>query len=445
MATAKNTTIPDSPPKGFTDKFLENLQKADKRYELRDLMAPGLRLRVEPSGRKTFVWYFKEGTKTKVLTIGRYGTGGISLKQARAALEKAKLRHTEGEQVQPSSEAPRTVSELAEVFYTKRILPHRKVPQAVRTILDRDILPVIGRRAPGAVTAETVAMVVEKVVDRGAVVHAGKVLAVCKQMFRYAAARWSSVVPQSPAYPLDRKDLGVQDNVRDRNLTDMEIQQLWQALDAHPRISQQVRLALKVLLLTGVRTNELLSATWDEIDLDRHEWNIPESHSKTSGWTVPLVPAVEALFLQLRDISDKAGKSPYVVAGDERTARVPGDDRPRRLSDKALARALRRLFEPRRDGTAMLAFPKCSPHDFRRTLRTHLDDLKAIDSETGRRYSIEPHIAEKCLNHSLGRIERTYNKNTLIAKRREALQAWADHVDVLVTERDNVEVLETTA
>ena len=59
----------------------------------------------------------------------------------------------------------------------------------------------------------------------------------------------------------------------------------------------------------------------------------------------------------------------------------------------------------------------------------------------GKLYSIEPHISEKCLNHSLGRIEKTYNKNTLLGKRREALQAWSDHVEVLVTDRDNVEAL----
>jgi integrase len=263
-------------------------------------------------------------------------------------------------------------------------------------------------------------------------VHAGKVLAILKQLFRFAVGR--GYIDQSPAYALDPKDLGVESNMKDRHLDSDEIKALWQVLDSHKRMSLQVRIGLKILLLTGVRTNELLSAEWAEFDFTNHVWNIPEAHSKTNGWTVPLLPAVEDLFLELRDI---AGNSPCVMASPKRKKGDTG-----RISDKALARCLRRLFEPRKDGKVLLEFPKCSPHDFRRTLRTTLDDLKAVDTETGKRYSIEPHVAEKCLNHSLGRIEATCNKNTLLTRRREALQAWADHVDVLVTGRSNVEVLQ---
>ena len=55
--------------------------------------------------------------------------------------------------------------------------------------------------------------------------------------------------------------------------------------------------------------------------------------------------------------------------------------------------------------------------------------------------SIAPHISEKCLNHSLGRIEKTYNRNTLLKQRRAALEAWADYVDLVVHDRDNVAVI----
>ena len=81
MATAKHT----SPAKGFTTAFLDNLKPKAARYELPDNGKSGLRLRVEPSGRKSFVWYYKDGPKTKVLTLGRYGNGEgcISLKSAR--------------------------------------------------------------------------------------------------------------------------------------------------------------------------------------------------------------------------------------------------------------------------------------------------------------------------------------------------------------------------
>ena len=423
MATAKHT----SPAKGFTPAFLDNLKPASQRIEFADNACPGLRLRLEPSGRRSFVWYYKDGPKTKVLTLGRYGKtdGCISLKAAREALDKAKARHKEGDQVQTPSDAPATVAELAEVFYERRILPHRSRPDVVRTVLDKDIIPKLGKRKLQTLTAPTVAAVVESVVDRGAATHAGKVLTILKQLFKFAESR--GYIDRSPAYALDRKDLGVVDNIRDRHLDAIEIKAVWRALNLAPRLSSTVHLAAKVLLLTGVRTGELLQARWEHIDFEKAEWFIPEENSKTTAWTVPLVPAVIKLFHELQDI---AGESPWVLASQ---TTKPGREA-QHIDQRTLGHAFRRLFTVKLknphtgEKNPLLNITRCTPHDFRRTLRTHLDDLKMVDPETGERRSIEPHIAEKCLNHSLGRIEKTYNKNALLKQRRAALEAWADYV-----------------
>jgi integrase len=178
--------------------------------------------------------------------------------------------------------------------------------------------------------------------------------------------------------------------------------------------------------LTGVRTAELLLAKWEHIQKD--EWLIPEENSKTTAWTVPIVPAVAGLLDELREIADHL-ESDWVIASD--TAKpLNAKALAKPLNDKALARAIRRLRE-KTDGKGelLLDIPDFTPHDFRRTLRTHLEDL-----------GVQPYVAEKCLNHSFGRIERTYNRNELLEQRREALQKWADYVDSLVTPQDNVAV-----
>ena len=411
MAIAKSI----SPKTGFTTAWLDNVKPKSKRTEYADTGCRGLRLRVEPSGRKSFVWYYQDHGKNRVLTLGRYGKGEdrLTLKQARKALEKAKEKRTDGVTVAPAADIPKDVEELAERFYTQRILPHRKRPDTVRQILDHDIIPVLGKRKLRSLTAPIVAEMIEGVVNRGAQTHAGSVLSITKQMFKFAESR--GYIERSPAYSLDRKDLGVVDNIRDRHLDSDEIKALWQALDKAPRMSAQVRIGLKILMLTGVRTGELLKARWEQIDFNKGEWFIPEENSKTTAWIVPLVPAVRALFHELKEIAEDVEEdeepSPWVMAG-----RTDGP-----ITDKVLGRAMRRLFELKdKNGDPVLDIPKCRPHDFRRTLRTHLEDL-----------GIEPHISEKCLNHSLGRIERTYNRNTLLTQRREALQRWADHVDLL--------------
>jgi integrase len=134
---------------------------------------------------------------------------------------------------------------------------------------------------------------------------------------------------------------------------------------------------------------------------------------------VPIVPAVASVLTELREIAGHFD-SDWVIAST--------NGRP--IDDKALARAIRRLREKTDDnGELLLDIPDFTPHDFRRTLRTHLEDL-----------GVQPYVAEKCLNHSLGRIERTYNRNELLEQRRDALQKWTDYVYSLVTPADHVPV-----
>jgi integrase len=336
--------------------------------EVGDPGCRGLRLRLEPSGRRLFVWYYRQDGKTRVLTLGQYGTaeGCVSLKQARKLLERAKQRHAAGIDPGGPEGAPKTVGELCELFYERRILPHRRRPDEVRRVLDHDIIPALGTRKLAHLTAPMVATVVEGVVNRGAATHAGKSLAILKQMFRFAEAR--GYIDRSPAYALDRRDLGVVDRVRDRWLASDEILAVWAAIDEAPRLSITVGVALKVLLLTGVRTGELLKARWEHLDMDARQWTIPRENTKTDeGWVVPLAPMVVDLFESLRGLRPD---SPWVFAGT--------GDGP--LDPKSLGHAARRL-------RARMDIPEWRVHDFRRTVRTHLSDL-----------GVPWHICELCLN-----------------------------------------------
>jgi integrase len=281
-------------------------------------------------------------------------------------------------------------------------------PEAVRQVLDHDIIPALSTRKLAHLTAPMVATVVEGVVNRGAATHAGKLLTTLKQMFRFAEAR--GYIDRSPAYALDRRDLGVTDPVRDRYLSADEIRAVWAAIDNAPRLSVTVGVALKVLLLTGVRTGEVLKAQWEHLDPDAGLWTIPRENTKTDeGWVVPLAPMVADLFETLRHLRPD---SPRVFAGT--------GDGPLGLS--SLGQAARRL-------RAQMEIPEWRVHDFRRTVRTHLSDM-----------GVTWHICELCLNHSLGRIEKTYARSDLLDQRRDALEKYADWVDLVVNPRDNVRV-----
>lgn len=95
------------------------------------------------------------------------------------------------------------------------------------------------------------------------------------------------------------------------------------------------------------------------------------------------------------------------------------------MSDKVLGRAMRRFFE-----SGVLTIEKVRPHDFRRTIRTHLE----------KNLQVAPHIAEKCLNHSLGAMNAIYNKNTYLDERREALERWTEFVMLRVNPQQNIHI-----
>jgi integrase len=360
------------PKNGFTTRYLDNLKSAPERFEIADPGSKGLRLRVSPGGTKTFIWYYRDGTKIRRLTLGQYGDrdGTLTLVKARQKLITTKARLNEG--IKPHADAasaPKTVADLCEFFYRRRIEGIRKRPDAVRQVLDHDIIPVIGTRRISSITTPTLAGVVDKVVDRGATVHANKVLGTLKQVFNFAQGR--GFVDLSPAHPLKAQDLGVVSNIRERALdTDdegeaqadlVEIRALWRALDKAPRLSPQNRLGTKILLLTGVRSGELRLARWENINFDNATWKIPASNTKNAkAWTVPLSPRVLDLFNKLQKAAEG---SPWVLPSF--TGEGP-------ITDKALARGVKRLFSLKDDeGNNLLPIDHFTPHDLRRTLRTH--------------------------------------------------------------------------
>ncbi len=254
------------------------------------------------------------------------------------------------------------------MFYERRIKPHRKRPDAVRAVMNYDVIPSLGNMRLSSVSPGAITSMIDKVVDRGATTLAGKILAITKQMFRFAVYR--GYLDTSPAESLDPLNHGVKSNVRDRTLTLDEIPLFWRALDRAPRMSPPVRLALKMLLLTGVRSGELRLATWADIDWRKLTWTIPVKNQKLSPaqakkakpFIVPLTPMAAGLFRELEKF--KIDKTEFIVAG-----RTDGP-----LTDKVLGRAVRRLFEIKLDGEPLLNIPLFSPHDLRRTLRTHLGE-----------------------------------------------------------------------
>jgi integrase len=304
----------------------------------------------------------------------------------------------------------------------------RTQPGSVRRTLDADVLPAIGDRCFTDVDELDLGRLVDAVVDRGATTYAGTVLSHLKQLWRWAQGRGYLKVNglrlANPAAALEAAAFRVQKSKRTRYATDTELRQVWARLEkplpGYRTMDPVLSLALRVLVLTGVRSGELRRATWAEIDWEEETWTIPPEHQKLKPgqprvpWVVPLSRGALEL---LRELQRRAGASPFVLPSPSNQPAKGGC-----LAKGSLSRAMQALFEaPEGAQVALGDAERLTPHDLRRTVRTGLARL-----------GVRHEIAERCLNHAVQGMEAVYNQHDFLEERREALERWAVHVEQVV-------------
>lgn len=391
----------------FTDTFIRNLKSQHKRFE--EFEGGGFGIRVTPNGVKTWIYRYKIDGKTTKLTLGHYPT--MSLANAKMKfIEYSELRRDgidpKAALQQEEEQENNNVEKLVTSWYANYVEKHLKRPLTIKKQIDKDIIPLLGKEKLTDLQTRDITIALDKIVMRGAGVHANRVLSSLKQLFNYAVSR--GYMSQNPANNICAKDIGGHEKPRERFLTVDEIKTLLQFLDGdRTQMASQTKIAIRIILLTGVRTAELRLAKWDDIDFEQSLWTIPAENSKASMVSkIHLSEPVKKLFRVLETISE----SQYVLTGA---------DGSQPLTENALPRAIKRIQD-------RVGIPDWTAHDLRRTFATQLGETLQID----------PVVIEKCLGHKMPRIMATYNRNEMLPQRRDALNQWAQLLDNLL--KDNV-------
>lgn len=411
----------------FTTRTLASLKPAEQPYEVRENGRTGLRVRVATTGLLTFRWVCT--ARGKVYTLGRFGDGSggtLTLAAARDKLEMYRKKHEAG--VDPEdldgAERPRTVKALCDLWYKESIQLRRRRPEVVKDVIDREIIPTIGPLPLIAVDTLAARRVVTRTVQRGARAHAAKVLQTVKQLFNFAAA--SGFMPTNPAAPLRAADVGVVTNESDRFLSAEEIPLVLAAIDGSG-VDPVIRLGLRLVIFTGLRTHEALTLEWRDVDLEQKTITVRIENQKMSlaraakrsakPFVQPLSPPALEAVTALRALAPKNVAWVFHSAQAKKSAY--------RVNDKSLEHALRRVRLKDERTSKLESF---SPHDFRRTMATHM-------SETLR---LAPWVGQLCLGHSLNRmlgsgVAGRYDHAQFIPERRDALNAYATWIEGLCT------------
>lgn len=397
----------------LTDSKLKGLKPGEKPYKAVD--RDGLYVVVAPSGTVTFRYDYRINGRRETLTIGRFGADGIGLGEAREKLNAARKMVSEG--ISPArvkadgkrdSEFTDTFSVFADMWLENTVMAE-STRSMRKSILDRDVRPVFGKRLLDEVTPSQVLALCEKIKSRGAPATAVHAREIVQQIYRHAQARGLKI--ENPAEAI-RPSAIATFKPRDRALSPAEIHTLFNALEkvaTYPTL----RLALKLILLTLCRKGELINARWDEIDFEAATWTVPKERMKARrAHVVYLSAQVLDILVALKTM---AGGSPYVLPGRYDTEKP--------ISDATLNRVLTLTIQKIREEGGEIE--DCSVHDLRRTGSTLLHEAGFASD-----------WIEKCLAHEQRGVRAVYNKAEYADQRRDMLQTWANMVDAWVNGAD---------
>ena len=275
-----------------------------------DRTLKGFGVRVYPSGTRVYVVQTRGPGGTKRVTVGRHGVITTDQARRRAASILARIKAGEAPgsghaaRLQPGP----TVAELAERYLREHVAVHCKprTAKAYRYSVERHIVPALGKLPVGALDRRHVSNLHYKL--RKTPCAANQAIAVLSRMFNRAEAWGLTPAGGNPCRQVAR----YRQRRHERFLTEQEFRRIGRilaTLEAGGRVPVHAAAALRLLMLTGCRCNEILTLRWDDVHLDAREIRLRDS--KTGPRVVALPPAAARV---LRGLPRVAG-NPWVVAG----------------------------------------------------------------------------------------------------------------------------------
>ena len=296
------------PARGSITECVVDALPAGRDSVIWDRALTGFGVRVYPSGAKVYVVQTRGPAGTKRITVGRHGVIGAAEARRRAALIIARVHAGDDPERPAQKPAGPTLAALAERYLREHVAVRCKPSTAAqyRLAIERYIVPALGARAVSDIGRSQVADLQHALRDRPAM--ANLVIATLSRLIDQAVA-WGVV--QETANPC-RTAQKYRVRRRERFLTDAEFRRLGQALDeleATGRLSPHAAAAIRLLMLTGCRRNEILTLRWEEVHLEAHELRLPDS--KTGPRTISL--SVEAA--DVLAAIPKVPGNPWVIPG----------------------------------------------------------------------------------------------------------------------------------
>lgn len=314
----------------LTTRVITELEPKDKTYAVFDTEIRGFGVRVWPSGVKVFVFKYERQAKQHWLTLGRFGE--LTFEQAKKRALKHRLEITDGQNpgmvIRAKREAP-SVADLADRFLRDHADLKTKPRTAAeyRRMVELFIKPQLGRLKVADVLPADAYEFHTSLAKTPR--QANHTLAVLSKMFSLAELWGWRTQNTNPCFIVER----LPERRRDRFLTEKELERLGQVMqEMEDAVSESIYAfaALRMLILTGARLSEILTLTWNMVDLENGMLRLPDS--KTGAKVIFLNPPAIRLLKALPEIQD----NPYVFPGDLDNQRLVNLEKPwQKIREKA--------------------------------------------------------------------------------------------------------------
>jgi integrase len=385
----------------LTDRFCAAV-KVETRTDYND-EEKGLILRVTATGSKSWCARYTSPVlnKQQRATLGSFPQLSVAgarraCRELKAAVDAGRDPYLEKVAEKDRRAAAKTLAELAERWFENRIEGQKAAATATeyRRLLDVHILPALGHlkledisRAIVFDFLESEARRIRKSGLQGTL--ANRELTVFSGLFRYAVR--AGQLEHSPVFGIEKI---VQQQPKDRRLSDAEIAVMWPAVGEGSDVALRKGLALKLVLVTGARPGAVLAMRRQDVDLKARTWTIPVT-KKARNLIVPLSRLAIDLIGEAMRLSD-----------GEQLFNTPARNLSHTTADVCRAHKIARF----------------SPHDLRRTCATGLSKL-----------GTPQFMIARVLGHADPTVTGShYIIDDFVGPKREALDAWAAHLEQLL-------------
>ncbi|MBR7070025.1 MAG: tyrosine-type recombinase/integrase [Oxalobacter sp.] len=395
--------------KPLTPTQVNKAKSKANNYSLFD--GDGLFLYITTKGSK--LWRMKISLDGKYiqLSFGKYPD--VSLEYAREKRREVRTLVAQGldprkvweEREQAEKAKTENTFEKVARDWHQNTLSEWKDITATRTLsrMEQDIFPTLGNIPIAEIKPRQIIGLLKKIEARAATT-AGKVKRDIVRIFNFATQR-EIVTPNHPATCLN----GVLNRRTEGHYSTIQSEELPEFLKELDKINMfaGTRIAINLMMLLFMRTNELIGAKWSEIDLEKGVWIIPWQRMKMGSRKINPVQVDHLIDLPKQAI---ALLTELKTLSGHREHLFPSWKNPRsHMSNGAILMALKRMgYHGRMTG-----------HGFRALAASTLGELGY------RREVIERQLAHKEKNKILA----AYHRAPFRKERKALLQGWADYID----------------